>query len=38
VIPSKKVVVVRLGHHRSSKKVNDAPAEISGLIEWGLRL
>ncbi len=38
VIPSKKIIMVRLGHRRSSKRVNDAPAEISGLIDWGMRL
>jgi CubicO group peptidase (beta-lactamase class C family) len=38
VIPSKKIVLVRLGHKRSDKRVNGAPAEIDALINWGMSL
>jgi CubicO group peptidase (beta-lactamase class C family) len=38
VIPSKKVVLVRLGKKRSSQIINNAPAEVSALIDWGLKL
>lgn len=38
VIPSRKLVLVRLGHKRSPELVNHAPAEVSALISWGLRL
>jgi CubicO group peptidase (beta-lactamase class C family) len=38
VIPSKKIVIVRLGHKRSDKRVNGAPAEIDALINWGMSL
>lgn len=35
IIPSKKIVIVRLGHKRSSTRVNGAPEEIDALIDWG---
>jgi CubicO group peptidase (beta-lactamase class C family) len=38
VIPSKNVVVVRLGHKRSDKRVNGAHEEIDALIKWGMTL
>lgn len=38
VIPARRVVLVRLGHKRSSQLVNGAPAEIDALIRWGLSL
>jgi len=38
VIPSKKVVLVRLGKKRSSQIINQAPAEVSALIDWGMKL
>ena len=38
VIPSKKTVLVRLGHKRSDKRINGAPSEIDALINWGMSL
>ncbi len=38
VIPSKKEVIVRLGKHRSSKRVQTVPEEVDELIKWGLSL
>jgi CubicO group peptidase (beta-lactamase class C family) len=38
VIPSKKVVIVRLGKHRSPQYVDKAPAEVDALIKWGMSL
>lgn len=38
VIPSKKIVLVRLGHKRSDERVNGAPKEIDALINWGMAL
>ncbi len=38
VIPSKKVVLVRLGKHRSPEYVNHAPSEVSALVKWGMGL
>ncbi len=38
IIPSKKTVIVRLGHKRSSKVYNTAPLEVSELIRWGMTL
>ena len=38
VIPSKKIVIVRLGHKRSAERVNGAPKEIDALINWGMTL
>jgi CubicO group peptidase (beta-lactamase class C family) len=35
VIPSKKIVLVRLGHKRSDKRIHGAPAEIDALIQLG---
>lgn len=35
VIPSKKMVLVRLGRKRSPVRINGAPAEVNALIEWG---
>ena len=38
VIPSKKIVLVRLGHKRSEERINGAPKEIDALINWGMSL
>lgn len=38
VIPSKKIVLVRLGHKRSEEWINGAPKEIDALINWGMSL
>ncbi len=38
VIPSKNVVIVRLGHKRSDNFVNGAPKEVGALIDWGMTL
>lgn len=38
VIPSKKLVLVRLGKKRSPERINGAPAEVDGLIKWGMGL
>lgn len=38
VIPSKNLVVVRLGHKRSDNFVNGAPKEVDELIKWGMTL
>lgn len=34
VIPQQKMVVVRLGKKRSPIRINGAPAEVNGLIQW----
>jgi CubicO group peptidase (beta-lactamase class C family) len=36
VIPSKKTILVRLGKKRSDKRIDNAPAEVNALINWGL--
>ncbi|RYY62623.1 MAG: class C beta-lactamase-related serine hydrolase [Chitinophagaceae bacterium] len=38
MIPSRQIVLVRLGHKRSSKKIDGAPAEVDALINWGMTL
>jgi len=38
VIPSKKEVIVRLGKHRSPKKIQTVPEEVDELIKWGMTL
>ncbi|MCU7547828.1 beta-lactamase family protein [Chitinophagaceae bacterium LB-8] len=38
VIPSKKVVLVRLGKQRSELRINGAPAEVDALVKWGKSL
>ena len=38
VIPSKHIVLVRLGHKRADNFVNGAPKEVEALINWGLSL
>jgi CubicO group peptidase (beta-lactamase class C family) len=38
VIPSRKMVIVRLGHKRSGKRVNDLLEEVDALINWGMSL
>lgn len=38
VIPSKKVVIVRLGKNRSDKYFNGLPEEVDALIGWGMSL
>jgi CubicO group peptidase (beta-lactamase class C family) len=38
VIPSKKMVIVRLGKKRSEQRIDNAPAEVDALIKWGMSL
>ena len=38
VIPSKKLVLVRLGKKRSDQRINKAPAEVAKLINWAMTL
>jgi CubicO group peptidase (beta-lactamase class C family) len=38
IIPSKKMVIVRLGHKRSDSKVNSLSEEVDALINWGKNL
>ena len=38
VIPSKKMVIVRLGKKRSDQRIDNAPAEVDALIKWGMSL
>jgi CubicO group peptidase (beta-lactamase class C family) len=38
IIPSKHIVVVRLGHKRSGTSVNGMPEEVDALINWGMSL
>ncbi len=38
VIPSKKTVLVRLGHKRSDSWKNGLPEEVDALIDWGMKL
>ncbi|MFT3824508.1 MAG: serine hydrolase [Chitinophagaceae bacterium] len=38
MIPSKKLILVRLGKKRSSERINGAPAEVDALIQWGMGL
>ncbi len=38
VIPSKEIVIVRLGHKRSENYVDGAPKEVGELINWGMGL
>jgi CubicO group peptidase (beta-lactamase class C family) len=38
VIPSKRLVIVRLGHQRSDGRVNGLPEEVDALINWGKNL
>lgn len=38
VIPSKDVVIVRLGHKRSGQSINGLLLEVDELIKWGLSL
>jgi CubicO group peptidase (beta-lactamase class C family) len=38
VIPSKNMVIVRLGHKRADNFVNGAPKEVGALIDWGMKL
>ena len=38
VIPSKDIVIVRLGHKRSENYVDGAPKEVGELINWGMGL
>jgi len=38
VIPSQKMIVVRLGKKRSATRIKGAPAEVDALINWGLSL
>lgn len=37
-IPSKKVVVVRLGRKRSPERIDNAPAEVTEMIKWALTI
>lgn len=34
VIPSKRMVIVRLGKKRSEQRIDNAPAEVDALIKW----
>jgi CubicO group peptidase (beta-lactamase class C family) len=36
VIPSKKMIIVRLAHKASKERVNTVPTEVRYLINWGL--
>lgn len=36
VIPSKKIVIVRLAHKASKERVQNVPREVRALINWGL--
>jgi len=38
VIPSRRMVIVRLGEKRSPESINGAPAEVDALIRWGKTL
>jgi len=38
VIPSRKMVIVRLGHKRSDLRVNGLVEEVNALISWGMNL
>lgn len=38
IIPSKKTILVRLGHKRSDRWRNGAPEEVDALIDWGMKL
>jgi CubicO group peptidase (beta-lactamase class C family) len=38
IIPSKRIVIVRLGHQRSGKRVNELLKEVDALISWGMTL
>ena len=38
VIPSKEIVIVRLGHKRSENYVDGVPKEVGELINWGMGL
>jgi CubicO group peptidase (beta-lactamase class C family) len=38
IIPSKNMVVVRLGHKRSGNRVNGLLEEVNALVNWGMSL
>jgi CubicO group peptidase (beta-lactamase class C family) len=38
IVPSKNIVVVRLGHKRSGKRVDGAPSEVDDLIRWAYKM
>jgi CubicO group peptidase (beta-lactamase class C family) len=38
VIPSRKIIIVRLGHKRSGKRVNGLLEEVDALVSWGMGL
>ena len=38
VVPSKRIVIVRLGHKRSDLRVNGLVEEVNALIMWGMSL
>ncbi|MFT3936226.1 MAG: serine hydrolase [Chitinophagaceae bacterium] len=38
VMPAQNMVIVRLGKHRSSKKIGTVPEEVNALIQWGKNL
>jgi len=38
VMPAKQLVIVRLGKHRSPKKIDTVPEEVNALIQWGKTL
>jgi CubicO group peptidase (beta-lactamase class C family) len=38
VMPAKRMVIVRLGKHRSPKRIGTVPEEVNALIQWGKTL
>ncbi|GAC1426220.1 MAG: hypothetical protein NVSMB7_02670 [Chitinophagaceae bacterium] len=38
VMPAQHMVIVRLGKHRSPKRIGTVPEEVNELIQWGKTL
>ena len=38
IMPAKHMVIVRLGKHRSPKRIDTVPEEVNALIQWGKTL
>ena len=38
VMPAQHLVIVRLGKHRSSKRIGTVPEEVNALVQWGKTL
>ena len=38
VMPAKHMVIVRLGKHRSAKRIGTVPEEVNALIQWGKQI